>query len=111
MTIEESFEMFWCIWPRKCDKKNAFKSFKKIAPDKELLDTILEAIRKQRKQESWIKNKGQYIPYPATWLNGERWNDEVILPEVKKTTHDIIYEETRARLKREREEYKRQMEA
>ena len=30
--------------------------------------------------EYW-KSKGteqQYIPYPATWLNGEKWNDEVV---------------------------------
>lgn len=24
----------------------------------------------------------QYMPYPATWLNGRRWEDELEIPEV-----------------------------
>ena len=24
----------------------------------------------------------QYMPYPATWLNGRRWEDELEMPEV-----------------------------
>ena len=29
----------------------------------------------------WMKDKGKYIPNPATWLNQKRWRDE--LPFVK----------------------------
>ena len=24
-----------------------------------------------------MENEGMFIPYPATWLRGERWDDEV----------------------------------
>jgi hypothetical protein len=28
--------------------------------------------------EDWLKENGKYIPYPATWLKGCRWEDEVL---------------------------------
>ena len=41
------------------------------------LQTILNAIEIQKTTAEWKKDSGQYIPYPATWLNAECWNDEV----------------------------------
>ena len=37
---------------------------------------MLIAIDIQKKSNSWIKEDGQYIPNPASWLNGKRWEDE-----------------------------------
>jgi hypothetical protein len=31
----------------------------------------------------WTKNNGQYIPLPATYLNGRRWEDEPGKPTVE----------------------------
>jgi hypothetical protein len=28
------------------------------------------------RSEDWTKEGGQYIPYPATWLNAKGWEDE-----------------------------------
>ena len=39
--------------------------------------TLIEAINKQKNSEQWSKDGGKYIPHPATWLKGERWNDEL----------------------------------
>ena len=25
----------------------------------------------------WIKDGGQFVPYPATWLNAKGWEDEI----------------------------------
>ena len=33
-------------------------------------------LERAKKSRDWIKDAGQYIPYAATWLNGERWKDE-----------------------------------
>ena len=41
------------------------------------LPTILAAIEAQKKSEQWVKDGGQYIPHPATWLNQGRWDDQV----------------------------------
>lgn len=71
---KEGFEDFWKSYPKKVNKKEAITSFNKISIP---LDTILKAIEKQKKSDQWLKDGGQYIPYPSTWLNQERWSDEL----------------------------------
>ena len=39
---------------------------------------MLAAIERQKQTAQWKENGGQYIPHPATWLNGRRWEDEVV---------------------------------
>ena len=73
--VEELFNQFWQVYPRKASKKDAFKAFKAIKNIEKLLPDILSDIEIKRKSESWTKDKGQFIPYPATYLRGERWND------------------------------------
>ena len=36
------------------------------------------------RSDQWRKHDGQFIPYPATWLRQERWDDElkVTLPGI-----------------------------
>jgi hypothetical protein len=71
------FEQFWKIYPKKQAKGDAEKAWKKIKFNNDLLKTILGKIEQAKKSEDWIKNNGQYIPLPATWLNGKRWEDEI----------------------------------
>jgi DNA replication protein DnaC len=33
-------------------------------------------LEKQKVSTEWLKDGGQFIPHPATWLNGRRWEDE-----------------------------------
>lgn len=71
------FEKFWSAYPNKKSKKNSLKAFKKINPDLETFKKMIEALEKQRQAIQWQKDSGQFIPLPSTWLNGERWTDEV----------------------------------
>lgn len=71
---DKDFDIFWSSYPRKVGKQDAKKAFRKIKPD--LLSTILAAIVSQCKTEQWMTDNGNYIPYPSTWLNGKRWEDE-----------------------------------
>lgn len=75
-TIDEAFEAFWKEYPNRKGKGKAREAFKK-AIKKASVDTMVEAVRKQRQGSQWKKDEGRYIPYPATWLNQERWEDEV----------------------------------
>ena len=75
-TIEEAFESFWNEYPNRKGKGKAREAFKK-AIKKTSISTMVEAVRKQRQGSQWKKDEGRYIPYPATWLNQERWEDEV----------------------------------
>jgi hypothetical protein len=34
----------------------------------------------QRTDPRWLEDNGRFIPYPATWLNGRRWEDVTIEP-------------------------------
>jgi len=43
---------------------------------------MLDAIEYTKKTEEWQKEKGQYIPYPASWLNARGWEDEIETPVV-----------------------------
>ncbi len=67
---ESDFEAFWKVYPKKVAKKEAFKAFKKI---KTPVSVLIEAVEKQKKSDQWTRDHGQYIPYPTTWLNQERW--------------------------------------
>ena len=73
-----AFATFWAAYPKRKDKEKAQKAFAKINPSPELLQIMLSAIEKNKHTDDWQKDNGQYIPYPATWLNGKRWEDEEI---------------------------------
>jgi hypothetical protein len=70
-----SFNEFWNAYPKKVSKKPAFKAWLK-AKDKPDLHVILSKLAVQARSENWIKDGGKYIPYPATWINEGRWEDE-----------------------------------
>ena len=69
------FAAFWEAYPRKVGKQDALRAWKKskTRPD---VSIVLEAVVKQRASEDWQKEKGRFIPNPATWINGGRWDDQ-----------------------------------
>lgn len=68
------FERFWAAYPKKRNKETARKAFKKLKGVS--IETLLEAIEKQKRSQDWLKDGGQFIPYPATWLNAGGWENE-----------------------------------
>lgn len=86
--LSESFEKFWSVYPKKTAKKDAFKAWQKLKPDEELLNKILSSLEQQKKSAQWTKEGGQYIPYPATWLNGRRWEDDMTQYQQQKARAD-----------------------
>lgn len=94
------FDAFYRAYPRKDGKKAARKAWDKLKPSEETFGSIMSALKRQATSDEWKKDGGQYIPYPATWLNGERWADEGVLLAAAANTD---YEQTQARLAREAE--------
>ena len=76
-TYMREFEVFWAAYPRHTGKQDAYKAFVKLKPDEALMQAILAGIEKQKQSAQWTKDGGQFIPHPATWLNGCRWEDEL----------------------------------
>ena len=70
------FEKFWQEYPKKVKKKTAKDIWMRKKPD---LDTLLDDIdNRLASDEQW---RSGYIPHPTTYLNGERWNDEISAPK------------------------------
>ena len=69
----ERFAGFWEYYPVKKAKQKAMDAWDSLKPDKELIDTIAQALVRLRASEDWQRGFG--IPHPATFLNQARWTD------------------------------------
>ena len=70
------FDVFWAHYPRHEARKKAEQAWCKLKPSPELQQTMLAAIEAQKR---WRLAPGWHPDWPhgSTWLNGERWTDEV----------------------------------
>lgn len=75
-----AFDAFWSAYPKKVSKGQAEKVFAKINPDDNLQAQMLESLARAKKRPDWIKDGGQFIPHPSTWLNAKGWEDEDLPP-------------------------------
>jgi hypothetical protein len=75
--IEESFLTFWQKYRKKKAKQKARKAWKHLNPDEALIARILADVDRLSASADW-RDPSQYtfIPYPATYLNEKRWEDE-----------------------------------
>lgn len=73
---KQNFEKFWKAYPKKRDKGNAEKWFKKNNPSEELTEVMIKQVERFKDTNDWKKQDGQFIPYPTTWLNAKMWEDE-----------------------------------
>lgn len=70
---DSDFDEFWAAYPRKVAKGQARKAWTAAAKTTPARTIVVAAIN----FADWsAKEDPNFIPYPATWLNGERWNDE-----------------------------------
>jgi hypothetical protein len=70
----QDFIAFWAEYPKKKGKLAALKAWKN-AKTKPALEAIISAVKLQKTWPDWMKDGGQYIPMPSTWLNQGRWDD------------------------------------
>lgn len=89
---KKQFEKFYSQYPKKVKKQNVRKWFEKNRPDDELFLSMLKSLDLFKKSNEWTENKGQFIPYPSTWLNQRRWEDEGLTAE---KTDIVEYKEIR----------------
>lgn len=70
------FEDVWSIYPRKVGKGGARKAWEKIPMTSELVAIIKKSVEDHKKTDQW-RESPKYIPHFATFLNQERWTDEI----------------------------------
>ena len=77
--LPDGFPEFWAQYPNKAGKVNASKSWQKKAlhTNLALRDTVMSALALHRTLPQWTKDGGQYVPHATTWLNQERYLDDV----------------------------------
>jgi hypothetical protein len=71
------FDSFWNEYPKKVGVDAAWSAWKKRNGDRPNIEAIIKAIEEQKRSDQWQKEKGQFIPNPATWINQGRWDDEI----------------------------------
>ena len=76
-TYSPEFNAFYAAYPKKRDPDRAWKAWQGRNGDRPDISVLLEAIKNQSQTPDWKKEKGQFIPYPATWLNAGSWKNEV----------------------------------
>ncbi len=69
----EAFTTFWKAYPKKTGKGAALKAWTKLSPP---IEAVLSSLEWQCRQPDWLRDQGQFIPHPATWLNRRGWEDE-----------------------------------
>jgi len=71
--LEEAFNNFWAVYPRKVDKLAGMKAFEK-ATGKVSPQVLIDSARRLA-NDPYLPPK-QFIPYPASWLNAGGWENE-----------------------------------
>jgi hypothetical protein len=71
--VQADFDAFWTLYPRKEARKDAMKAWSQIPPAFYMPAVV--AVAAWRRE--WARRDTQHIPLAATWLRGERWEDEL----------------------------------
>ena len=72
---EQGFERFWNAYPRKVSKPTARIAWNSLEVSEKLYDRIMGAVEKYMRTRQW--QDVNYIPYPETFLQDERWEDDI----------------------------------
>lgn len=84
------FDEFWSLYPRKIAKATARKAWAKLSAEQQLM--AAKAIDTHCQYWSAKETELEYIPHPATWLNNERWEDELVIePKKEKQNKEWMF--------------------
>lgn len=86
----DEFELLWETYQKKVGKKVAENAFKRARKNPKWLgiEKIIAIVEDWNKTKNWRQDGGKYKPHLASWLNGERWLDE--LPSITSSAPNIL---------------------
>lgn len=73
----DPFDDWWEVYPKKVGKGQARKAYT-TAVKKVDAGTLMEKLELFKAHHEKLGTDKRYIPNASTWLNGERWDDELI---------------------------------
>lgn len=71
------FAAFWELYPRRTGKGAARKAYVTAVSGGVSPQAINDAAASYAQRCQALQKEPQFIPHPATWLNQERWDDDV----------------------------------
>jgi len=71
---QKSFDLFWSTYPKKVKRIKAVEIWKRKRLDEKAPRIIADIKNRLANDGRWLDG---FIPDPTTYLNGERWDDEV----------------------------------
>ena len=76
---KSAFEEFWTVYPRKVGKKAASVAFGAMMnrPKPPTIEQVVASVEAHKATWNWKKEGGQFIPHPKTYLNQDRWKDDL----------------------------------
>ena len=77
------FEDFYTLYPKKKARADALKAWESLWKSSVLEESLWKervrpALVAQMASDDWLKDGGAYVPLPATWLRGRRWEDVTV---------------------------------
>lgn len=76
MYVQDLFDQFWAIYPKKVAKKKVTKIWRSQKLDSKAVQ-IIDAVKMNIECNPQWRDP-QFIPNPTTFLNQERWMDEIV---------------------------------
>lgn len=78
-----TFEDFWSIYPRKVCKADAKKAWTRMTPEQQF--AAIQALPVHIRYWAVAGRSKEYMPHASTWLHGERWEDELEMPQAEES--------------------------
>ena len=87
------------LFAAKKEKETKSAELKKLKSEKEAkvnnltdeqFNLIITKLKKYKDTTDWKKDNGKYIPYPTTWLNQKRWEDDVVSISESNNPNNVI---------------------
>lgn len=76
--LDAEFAAWYAAWPKKVAKGSAQRAYRAARRQHAVTAAeLLDAVGPVRARWDRAPGERTYIPYPATWLNGERWLDDL----------------------------------
>lgn len=84
------FDEFWTLYPRKIAKAVARKSWSRLTENQQL--QAAKALTDHLAYWEAKETELEFIPHPATWLNQERFEDELVIePKKEKISKEWMF--------------------
>lgn len=76
--LDAEFEAWWPHYPRKVGKQAAVRAYRAVRKAGAKPDVLVSAVQQHAARWKIQRTETRFIPHPATWLNGGRFEDDPV---------------------------------